>query len=291
MFWVMIVLIVLVIIVIYMAMPGGRLWKQYLMDVRSSLTESNRKRSMQSIFTENHVAELPALLRQHISNGGYMGKPLMDNMLIYFYNTRFCMSAGKKPIKIKFMQVNFVNRPDRHAFLTARIMGIPLQAKDSVLDGFGSMTGVLAKWFRLFCSTGAEMDQGQLITALADAVYMPALFLQKYVSWKVVDECTVEGKISWKGITAKGRFTFDNKGNIIRFDTNDRYMDDNGKGSSLVPWYVAYSDYKEQNGYFQPGSVSVNWVLPDGDNTYFESDHIEVQYSINEAEVLNRKLP
>ena len=283
MLWIVIVFIVLAIIVMYLAIPGGRLWNQYLADVKSSLIETNRQGSIQSIFTEDYVAELPALLRQHIINGGYMGKPSMDNMLIYFHNTKFRISAGKKPIKIKFMQVNFVNRPDRHAFLTGRIAGIPLHAKDSVLDGFGSMTGVLAKQFQLFCSTGPEMNQGQLITVLADAVYMPSLFLQEYVSWTVVDDCTIEGEISWKGVTAKGRFTFDNNGNIIRFDTNDRYMDENGKGSSLVPWYVTYFDYKEQNGYFQPGSVSVNWILSDGDDTYFVSDHIEVQYSINEA--------
>ncbi|MDR7810230.1 DUF6544 family protein [Lacrimispora sp.] len=283
MLWVAIVLIMLAIMVMYLAIPGGRLWKQYLTDVKCSLIETNSQRSTQSIFTEECVAELPALFRQHIINGGYIGKPFMDNMLIHFHDTRFRMSAGKKPIKIKFMQVNFVNRPDRHAFLTGRIAGIPLHAKDSVLDGFGSMIGMLAKQFELFRSTGAEMDQGQLITALADAVYMPSLFLQEYVSWTVVDNCTIEGEISWKGVTARGRFTFDNNGNIIRFDTNDRYMDKNGKGSSLVPWYITYSDYKEQNGYFQPGSVSVNWRLPDGDDTYFVSDHIEVLYSINEA--------
>lgn len=282
MFLIVIVLILL-IIMMYLAIPGGRLWKQYLTDVKSSLTETNTQRNVKSIFTEDYVAELPTLLRNHIINGGYMGKPFMDNMLIYFNNTKFRMSAGKKTTKIKFMQVNFVNRPDRHAFLTGRIVGIPLQAKDSMLDGLGSMTGVLAKQFQLFHSTGAEMNQGQLITALADAVYMPSLFLQEYVSWTVVDDYTIEGEISWKGVTAKGSFTFDNNGNIIRFYTNDRYMDINGKGSFLVPWYVTYSDYKEQNGYFQPGSVSVNWMLPEGDDTYFVSDHIEIQYSISEV--------
>lgn len=282
MFWIVIVFI-LIAIMIYLAMPGGKLWKEYLTDVKSSLTETNTQRNMKSIFTEDYVVELPTLLRRHIINGGYIGKPFMDNMMIYFHNTKFRMSAGKKTTKIKFIQVNFVNRPDRHAFLTGRIAGIPLQAKDSVLDGFGSMTGVIAKKFQLFHSTGVEMNQGQLITALADAVYMPSLFLQKYVSWTVVDDYTVEGQISWKGVTAKGNFTFDNNGNIIRFYTNDRYMDENGKGSSLVPWYVTYSDYKEQNGYFQPGSVSVNWILPDGDYTYFVSNHIEIQYSINKV--------
>lgn len=283
MIWIAIALIALAIIVIYLAVPGGKLWQQYLKDVKKSLTDTNIQRNPQNVFTEDYVAKLPLLLRQHITNGGYMGKPYMDNMRIYFHNTKFRMSADKEQIKIKYMQVNFANRPDRHAFLTGRIAGIPLQAKDSVSDGYGSMTGVLAKQFQLFCSTGAEMDQGQLITALADAVYMPSLFLQEYVSWTIVDDHTVEGEIAWKGVSAKGRFTFDNNGNIIRFDTNDRYMDENGKGSSLVPWYVTFSAYKEQNGYFQPGSVSVNWKLPEGDDTYFVSDNIEIQYSIKEA--------
>lgn len=283
MLWIILVLIAAAIIMVYMSIPGGKLWKHYLEDVNKSLTEASKQNSSESIFTENSIAKLPDLLRKHIINGGYIEKPFMTNMLIYFHNTKFRMSAGKEPIKIKFMQVNFINRPDRHAFLTGRIAGIPLQAKDSILDGFGSMTGVLAKQFQLFQSTGAEMDQGQLITALADAVYMPSLFLQKYVSWTVVDDHTLEGKISWKGVSAKGRFTFDKKGTIIRFDTNDRYMDENGKGSSLVPWYVTYTDYKKQNGYFQPGKVSVNWVLSDGDDTYFESDEIEVRYSVNEV--------
>ncbi|WP_315114179.1 DUF6544 family protein [Clostridium intestinale] len=281
MLWTVIVLITIAIIVFYLAIPGGKLWKQHLTDVNKSLMETNSQINAQNIFTEDSVVKLPILLRQHIINGGYMGNPFMDNMMIYFHNTKFRMSAGKEPIKIKFMQVNFANRPDRHAFLTGRIAGIPLQAKDSMLDGFGSMTGVLGKHFQLFRSIGPEMDQGQLITALADAVYMPSLFLKDYVSWTLVDENTVEGEISWKGVSAKGRFTFDKKGNIIRFDTNDRYMDENGKGSSLVPWYVTYTDYKKQNGYFQPGKVSVNWVLSDGDDTYFESNDIKVQYSIN----------
>ncbi|MGF7012163.1 hypothetical protein M2146_002717 [Lachnospiraceae bacterium PF1-22] len=282
MYWLILGIIMLAIIVTYFAIPGGRLWKQYLSDVKTSLAVTNIQGSTQRIFTEDSVARLPALLRQHIVNGGYMGKPIMDNMLITFHNTKFRMSAGKKPINIKFMQVNFAARPDRHAFLMGRIAGIPLQAKDSILDGYGSMTGVLAKQFQLFCSTGAEMDQGQLVTALADAVYMPSLFLQEYVSWATIDDRTVEGEIAWKGVSGKGRFTFDEEGHIIRFDTNDRYMDENGKGTSLVPWYVTYCNYKAQNGFVQPGEVSVNWVLADGDDTYFVSDRIEIQYSITD---------
>ena len=110
---------------------------------------------------------------------------------------------------------------------------------------------------------------------------MPSLYLQDFVSWTEIDEHTVEGEISWKGVSAKGRFSFNDDGDIIRFDTNDRYMDENGKGTKLVPWYVIYGDYKKQNGYWQPGSVQVNWLLPDGVDTYFVCDDIDIIYSVN----------
>ena len=133
---------------------------------------------------------------------------------------------------------------------------------------------------QLFNVTGVEMDQAQLITSLADSVYMPSLFLQNYIKWIEIDDHSVEGEIFWNSISAKGIFTFNEIGNIIQFDTNDRYMD-NGKGSSLVPWRVNYSDYKKQNGYFQPGNIMVKWILPEGEDMYFTSDCIEIKYSVN----------
>jgi len=260
-------------------MPVGKLWKQYIQDIKNSFDELNEHDDSQTIFTEENIAKLPALVRQHIINGGYLNRPAMKNMLVNFHNTKFKISAGNKPINIKFMQVNFTKRPDRNAFLKSKIFGIPLEAKDSVIDGHGSMTVTLAKLFQLFNATGSEMDQSQLITALADAVYLPSLFLENFVSLKTLDDHSVEGRITWKGVSARGIFTFDNSGSIIRFDTGDRYMD-TGKTSSLTPWYVTYSNYREQNGYFQPGSISVNWALPDSVDTYFTSDNIEIKYSI-----------
>lgn len=273
--------VVLGVGIIYLTLPGGKLRQQYLADIALSFKETEKALETEK-FTKESIRELPEFLQRHIENGGYLDEPLMSNMLIRFNDTKFRLSKDKKQMPIDFEQVNFVSRPDRHAFLAARMFVLPLQAKDSTIDGIGSMTGVLAKQFQLFQSTGPEMDQGQLITALADAVFMPALFLQEFVSWKIIDDRTVEGTITWKAVSAKGQFTFDAQGNITRFDTEDRYMDDNGKSSKLVPWFVTYEKYQEQNGFHQPTHVTVNWVLPEGAYTYFESDKIEVEYSINE---------
>lgn len=276
--------IVLLVGIMYLISQGGPAWSSYLADVESSFQQETAS-SQPTIITEETIAELPQPLKKYLKKNGYLNQPMIRNMYIQFENTKSRMEADKAPIRIEFCQVNFLARPDRYAFLKARLFGLPIQVRDSVKDGRGSMIGVIAKHFRLFHSAGPEMDQSQLITALADAVFMPSLFLQEYIEWRTIDYRTIEGTITWQGVRAKGRFTFDESGDIVRFDTDDRYMDENGKGTSLVPWFVLYENYESDEKYRRPGCVSVNWHLPQGDNNYFVSDRIKIQYSIESAEI------
>ena len=277
-------LLAITLIVLYFFLPGGTAWKKYLAEVESSFRQEPVSEEPQMI-TEEAIEELPPLLQKYLKKNGYVNQPLMQNMFICFGHTRFRIAADKAPIPIEFCQVNFVERPDRYAFLKARMFGLPIQVTDQVQNGRGAMIGVLAKHFKLFHSTGPEMDQGQLITSLADAVFLPSLVLQDYVAWRTLDERTIEGTIRWNGVSAKGRFTFDVSGDIVRFDTEDRYMDENGKGTSLVPWFVLYENYKSDQLYRRPGCVSVNWKLPEGIDNYFVSDQIQVNYSVDLAEI------
>lgn len=288
MFWLKLVIVIAGIIIIYLLLPGGRLWKSYLKDVNTSFSSSAVSGEPGEFFTEERISKLPELLQKHIINGDYLNKPVMSNMRIHFLNTQFRMSKDKDPIKIDYQQINFAMHPDRHAFLAGRLMGLPIQVKDTVLDGTGSMTIVIAKLFQISESVGDEMDQAQLITALADAVFMPSLFLQDYVSWSVMNENTLEATITWNGISAARQFTFDSNGDITRFDTDDRYMEEKSE-MIPTPWYVSYENYEYKNGYRHPRSVKVNWRLSEGDYTYFASDEIEVAYSIKSMSVTDNQ--
>ncbi|MGG5372628.1 DUF6544 family protein [Enterococcus sp. AZ196] len=277
-------IIILACIIIYLFLPGGPAWNSYLADVGDSFQQEKNSEKPE-LITEEAIAQLPQQLKKYFKKNGYLDRPLMRNMHIRFGNTKFRMAPDKEPVSIDFCQVNFVYRPDRFAFLKARMFGLPVQVRDSVKDGRGAMIGRIAKHIQLFHSTGPEMDQGQLITALADAVFMPSLFLQDYVVWQTLDDRRIEGTITWNGVSAKGRFTFDDSGDIVRFDTEDRYMDENGKGTSLVPWFVLYENYESDGDYRRPGCVSVNWQLPQGVDDYFVSDQIKVSYSVDLAAI------
>lgn len=94
MLWIIIALAVLTIIAVYFAIPGGKLWKQYLKDIKTSLADTDRQDNEQRMFTADAIAELSALLQQHIAYGGYMEKPLVSNMMICFFDWPNCRNPA-----------------------------------------------------------------------------------------------------------------------------------------------------------------------------------------------------
>ena len=128
-------MIVLAIVIIYLIIPGGPAWKKYLADIASSFQQENDISLQPSVITEEAIAELPQLLRKYLKKNGYINQPMMRNMYIQFENTKFRMEAGKKTIPIDFCQVNFVDRPDRYAFLTARMFAGSCERQSSGWQG------------------------------------------------------------------------------------------------------------------------------------------------------------
>ncbi|WP_418792235.1 DUF6544 family protein [Phosphitispora sp. TUW77] len=54
----------------------------------------------------------------------------------------FLFGKDKPTIKIDYSQYNFVNKPNRIAYIDSSIYGIPFEGLDSYIDGTGSMKGV-----------------------------------------------------------------------------------------------------------------------------------------------------
>jgi len=273
--------IVIIVTFIYLALSGGKLHRQYKDDVQLSFNEAAGQQQ-NTAFTDEAIAGLPLPMQKYLSHCGYVGKPIMDYMYLDCIEAKFAMSQDQSPIQIHYEQYNFAARPDRHAFVDAKMFGMHIiNGKDTLMNGGGSMTIRLAKLFEVGNSSGHEMSQSQLITALADAVWMPSLYLQDYVTWTPIDETHAECTITWGDLTASGTFTFNEAGEIIQFDTNDRYQDNNGESINL-PWTVEYGSYHDVDGFRRSGAVKIYWHMPDGSRfTYFECDNYTVSYSVN----------
>jgi len=105
-----------------------------------------------------------------------------------------------------------------------------IEGRDMYYQGRGNMLIKLLSTITVADAAGSEMDISSLIRFLAEAPWFPtALLPSDYIEWKEIDSNSARVVIKDKGYIASGIFTFNEKGEIIKFVTNDRYREVDGK--------------------------------------------------------------
>lgn len=259
--------LIVVAVVVFFVIPYSPLKAEFNRDVKERIDRSSQ---VTGVLTYEEVEHLPLPVKRYLETCGYMGKPKSSRMIISFKNADFKLSPEKPMIKIDYSQVNFVQKPDRVAFIDTRMYGIPFQGYDSLLDGEGGMKGVLAKGITLFNETGGDMDQACLVTFLSESLLIPDAALQNYISWKEVDNTHAKAIITYGGIEASGLFTFSETGELLSFSTDDRTYTSMNGDRQQVKWTALFSDYQTKDGRKRPSRLQAIWHLPEGDMIYFD---------------------
>ena len=101
-------------------------------------------------------------------------------------------------------------------------------------------------------------------------VLVPNAALQDYVVWEEIDDLHAKATISYYGISASGTFTFNEKGEMLSFTTDDREVISTDGTSEKVKWSAVCSEYEETNGIKKPSVFQAIWHYDDGDLIYFD---------------------
>ncbi len=164
----------------------------------------------------------------------------------------------------------------------AMVPFIWIEGRDMYYQGRGNMLIKLLSTITVADAAGSEMDISSLIRFLSEAPWFPtALLPSDYIEWKEIDSNSAQVVIKHKGYTVSGIFTFNKKGEIIKFVTNDRYMEVDGKYFK-EQWGGYYRNYQEINGIKIPTEAEVEWNLYDRDLQYVKLKITDIQYSITE---------
>ena len=222
------------------------------------------------VFAEEDIADLPLPVQNYFRYCGYIGAPKMSHIKAMHRNVDFSFGKDKPAIKIDYTQYNFANEPIRIAYIDSSMYGIPFEGLDSYIDGAGSMKGVIAKLFTLFNQTGEAMDKASLVTYLSECLIIPNVALQDYVIWEEIDDLHAKATISYYGISASGTFTFNEKGEMLSFTTDDREVISTDGTSEKVKWSAVCSEYEKTNGIKKPSVFQAIWHYDDGDLIYFD---------------------
>ncbi|MDF2803211.1 MAG: hypothetical protein K0S61_3114, partial [Anaerocolumna sp.] len=221
--WVLILLVfILIVAAIFFMIPYSKASNEFYTAVNSKIADTAKS---SDVFTDEDLKKLPLPMQKYFKYCGYLGTPKMSYMKASFHNVDFKMS-DKKTIKIDYVQYNFVETPERFAFIDSSLLGIPFEGFDSYQNGKGSMKGTIAKVVTLFDQQGEDMDKACLVTVLAECLLVPNIALQDYVAWKAIDDTHAKASISYYGTTASGIFTFDENGKALSFKTSDRTATD-----------------------------------------------------------------
>jgi hypothetical protein len=220
---------------------------------------------------EQHTIEsLPTALKNYLKQCGYVANNNLSYCHIKWSYAYLKMAPGKKWSSLKCSQFNFIPYPARIVLLQTKLFGIfPFDAIDSYQDGKGSMLIKLLSYFTVANSRGREMDIAELVTILAEAILVPAYFLQPYIQWEEIDLYTVKGTINRGNTSASGVFYFNEHHEFLRFETEDRYYDNKGKFEKHK-WTAYAWNYKKSNGISNPLNFMAVWNLPTMDYTYFK---------------------
>jgi hypothetical protein len=158
---------------------------------------------------------------------------------------------------------------------------IDLRIGDRYRDGSGrasvSLLGVLPLGGD---EANPELDEGELLRYLAEAVWYPtALLPSEGVEWEAVDDDTARATLEYGGVTATLTFHFNEEDEVtkVHAEQRPRRVDD---GYEPTPWTGRWHEYETRNGMHVPTAGEVIWHLPDGDMEAWRGRVTNISYDV-----------
>jgi hypothetical protein len=263
-----VIFILLVVIIIYLMIPYSPVKKEYS-SIVGELSEANKM--PKSIITEDDLKVLPEVIQKYFIKNGYVGIESASIIKFDFKDVEFSMGVNKPNIKIDYTVYDFVKEPTRVALIDSKMFGIPFEGIDICKDGKAKMKGTLAKNITLFNTKFDIIDSSYL----SECMMHPSLALQENITYKQIDDYSVEATIRKKGRKTTGIFYFNENYEMTHFIDEKRLSSDT---NTYEKWSAVTSDYKVVNGVNRPTKFQAVWNFSEGDLVYFDSKNMKISY-------------
>lgn len=261
-------LLVVICIVGYLIIPYSPVKKEYWSTVEKFTQDYELAKHR---ITEDDLKVLPEALQKYFIKNGYAGIESASTIIFDFKDVDFSLGVDKPNIKIDYTVYDFVKEPTRVALIDSKMYGIPFQGIDICKDGKGSMKGVIAKHIQLFNNSYDFMDAAYL----SECIMHPSLALQNNISYKQIDDYSVEATIRKNGAETTGVFYFNKAYEMTSFLVQKRLCSDT---NTYEKWSAIVGNYKIINGINVPTKFQAVWNYDKGDLIYFNSNDMKFSY-------------
>ena len=246
-------------------------------NVNHDLKEFKINYDENSKISKEDIAQLPPVVQKWLNAVNLPGN--IKTQSVYLEQKgRMRMSEDAKWMRFSARQYVRLEQP---AFLwTADVSAKPwlqLAGRDHYQDGKGEMIVKALSLLTLAHGQGPSTDQGAMIRYLAEICWYPAAALQPYIKWQQTSDSTAKATMTYGGITGSGEFSFENSGEVKKFEALRYY--DRKTGPTLERWTVdlPVEAYREFQGIRIPSVAEVHWRLNTGDLHWLKVEVTEVK--------------
>ncbi|HLP38349.1 DUF6544 family protein [Lacibacter sp.] len=265
----------IILLVVIPALGEWQFNRMYKKEVQRMLSLQINK-SVNTI-TNEQVQVLPSVVQKWLKASGVVDRPIIKQVYLQQRGEMKNKPDGKW-IPFEAEQYFTIDPPSFSWKTTIRPSGfLFITGRDKYEQGKGNMLIKAYGLFTIADSKGLQTDQGTLLRYLAEICWFPGAALSEYIKWEPIDDKTAKATMSYGGITASGVFCFNANGDVVKFEADRYYINNNH--SSLEKWQVTCIDHKTINGIRIPVKNNVTWKLKEGDFKWLELEITNIQFT------------
>jgi hypothetical protein len=230
-------------------------------------------------YQPKQLKGLPASVQRYLQKVLTPGMPLVRRLRLQQHGT---FNIGNdEPQWLPLKATSHITTTPPGMVWEARLSIAPplhIRVVDYYLRGRGGLSGTLLGAIPVVDATPApELDQGELMSWLAEAVWYPSALLPgSGVSWEALDKQSARATIKDGDTSASLDFHFNNDDEVVRVSSEARAREVDGR-YQMTPWSCHYRDYAMMSGVLVPREGEVVWHLPQGELPYMRArlDHLD----------------
>jgi len=229
----------------------------------------------EALVTAEMLQDLPEPVQRYLKYSGVVGKPIVRSVHLKQVG-RIRQNAQQPWMEFVADEYYTVAPPAFIWRAKAKAAGLPLvRVRDKYANGSGNMLVTMGGILNMVDAKGAEIDQGSMMRYFNEMMWFPTAFLGDNVSWKAIDDNSVEVTFNDSGKSINAKMYFDEVGRLVNFIAR-RYRD-----TDLETWSTPITEYGEFEGLKLPVRGQGVWNLSSGDLIYIELQLTEVEYNIS----------
>lgn len=266
---------IIILIAVIIGFATQRFENSYKKDVAFAMEKTDFRSDP---VTEKDLAPLPEPVRRYLRYVGVVGRPKVDNVKIVFEGEM--RDKGKDWFAFTSEQYNFFEDPSRLFFMKARIKGLSTYGYHCYKKEAASMVVKLLSVFPVVQICKPELFPTETVTFFNDlCLFAPAALIDDRISWKKIDDRSAKATFTNKGTAISAILHFNEKGQLVNFDSNDRIAIDEMK---TYPFSTPVKSYLNSNGFNLPTYGEAVWLYPDREFVYGKFELKNIEYNVSQ---------